>query len=200
MRLGSARCGDASVPPTPAVCDALAMPCCADAAAASPSAAALRRCGCAQSDSTPLHWAAINGQVACVALLVERGANKEAKDKVRCAAPSPAAAAACCVGTAASAQRCALQKPGACAREGRNWRRLSVYLRLLPVCRAAQPPAPPRACAFLHACGHGCGAAAARHWRGGLAAQRRGRVGCSVRARPTDRRLRWHVHHTHRTR
>jgi hypothetical protein len=67
------------------------MPCCADAAAASPSAAALRRCGCAQCGSTPLHDAAHNGQVACVALLVERGANNKAKDEVRCAAPSPAA-------------------------------------------------------------------------------------------------------------
>jgi hypothetical protein len=32
-------------------------------------------------------------QVACVVLLVERGADKEAKNNVRCAAPSPAAAA-----------------------------------------------------------------------------------------------------------
>jgi hypothetical protein len=68
------------------------MPCCADAAAASVSAAALRRCGCAQDGYTPLHWAADNGHVACVALLVERGANKDAKTNVRCAAPSPAAA------------------------------------------------------------------------------------------------------------
>jgi hypothetical protein len=65
------------------------MPCCANAAAASLSAAALRRCGCAQFGSTPLHCAALRGHVACVALLVERGANKEAKDNVRCAAPSP---------------------------------------------------------------------------------------------------------------
>jgi ankyrin repeat protein len=83
------------------------MPCCADAAAASLSAAALRRCGCAQNGMTPLHWAAFKGKVACVALLVERGANKDAKNDVRCAAPSPAAAAVRCTGTAASAQRCA---------------------------------------------------------------------------------------------
>jgi ankyrin repeat protein len=31
-----------------------------------------------QNDSTPLHLAAINGHVGCVALLVERGANTEA--------------------------------------------------------------------------------------------------------------------------
>jgi hypothetical protein len=72
------------------------LPCCADAAAASPSAAALRRCGCAQTRWTPLHWAAYNDHVACVALLVERGANKDAKNVVRCAAPSPAAATAVC--------------------------------------------------------------------------------------------------------
>jgi hypothetical protein len=69
------------------------VPCCADAAAASPSAAALRRCGCAQEGGTPLHYAASNGHVACVTLLVERGANKDAKGYVRCAAPSVSAAA-----------------------------------------------------------------------------------------------------------
>jgi hypothetical protein len=47
----------------------------------------LCRCGCAQAGWTPLHYAAQNGQTACVALLVEHGANKDAKDNVRCAAP-----------------------------------------------------------------------------------------------------------------
>jgi hypothetical protein len=60
------------------------LPCCADLS--SLSAAALRRCGCAQHGNTPLHRAA-NGRVACVSLLVERGANKEAKNSVRYAAP-----------------------------------------------------------------------------------------------------------------
>jgi hypothetical protein len=32
---------------------------------------------------TPLHWAAFKGHVACVTLLVERGANMEAMDEVR---------------------------------------------------------------------------------------------------------------------
>jgi hypothetical protein len=98
------------------------MPCCADDAAASFSAAALRRCGCAQYGKTPLHMAAEYDQDKCVAWLVERGANKEAKDKVCCTAPSPTAVAACCIGTAVSAHRCALPKPGARACEGRNWR------------------------------------------------------------------------------
>jgi hypothetical protein len=72
-----------AVPLAPAV----AMQRCADAAAASLSAAALHRCGCAQG-GTPLHCAALHdGQVACVAVLVERGANKEAKNEVRCAVP-----------------------------------------------------------------------------------------------------------------
>jgi hypothetical protein len=72
---------------------------------------------------TPLLMTAEKGHLGVVQLLVERGADKEAKDNVRCAAPSLAAAAACCIGTDASAQRCALQKQGASAREGRNWRR-----------------------------------------------------------------------------
>jgi ankyrin repeat protein len=49
-----------------------------------PSAAALRRCERAQDGNTPLQWAAFKGDVACVKLLVERGANKEAKNTVRC--------------------------------------------------------------------------------------------------------------------
>jgi ankyrin repeat protein len=74
-------------------------------------ASALCRCGCAQIRNTPLHYAAWNGAVACVALLVERGANKEAKNEVRCTAfPPTAAAAACCIGTTAPTQRCALEK------------------------------------------------------------------------------------------
>jgi hypothetical protein len=98
MRLGCALRLRIS-PARPCCCGARVVPCCADTAAASPSAAALRCCGYAQRDRTPLHCAARRGQVVCVALLVERGANKEAKNNVRCAAPSPtaAAAAACCV-------------------------------------------------------------------------------------------------------
>jgi hypothetical protein len=66
---------------------------CADAT--SPFAAALCRCGCAQTGRTPLHYAAWHGHVACVTLLVERGADKEATNEVRCAAPLPPAVACC---------------------------------------------------------------------------------------------------------
>jgi hypothetical protein len=112
----------------------------------------LRRCCCTQDGNTPLHMAAMDGHVACVALLVERGANREATDMVRCMRCALFRhTAACCIGTGASAQRCALQKRGASAREGRNWRR--PYLRLLPICHAAQPPAPPRACFAARMCG-----------------------------------------------
>jgi hypothetical protein len=34
----------------------------------------------------PLHLAALNGQLECARLLLERGAEKEAKDKVECGA------------------------------------------------------------------------------------------------------------------
>jgi hypothetical protein len=79
MRL---RCGLSLSPAR--CCYARVVPCCADAAAASPSAVALRRrCGCAQRHNTPLHFAVYNGHVACVALLVDCGANKDAKNKVR---------------------------------------------------------------------------------------------------------------------
>jgi hypothetical protein len=64
-------------------------------AAVCPSAAVLRRSGMAQNGDTPLHYAAQRGHVECVALLVERGADKEAKDKVRCA--GPLLTAACCM-------------------------------------------------------------------------------------------------------
>jgi ankyrin repeat protein len=50
-----------------------------------------------------LHHAASGGDAACVALLVERGANKEATDNVRCA--RAAAINARCIDMAASAQR-----------------------------------------------------------------------------------------------
>ena len=53
-------------------------------------------CGCAQIGFTPLHEAALNGKPECVRLLVERGADKEAKDDVR--APTHVTAAARCVG------------------------------------------------------------------------------------------------------
>jgi ankyrin repeat protein len=49
----------------------------------------LRCCECAQEGDTPLHLAALKGRVACVALLVELGAHKEAKNEARCAAPRP---------------------------------------------------------------------------------------------------------------
>lgn len=45
--------------------------------------AALRPCGGAQDGCTPLLRAAQNGQLEVVRLLLERGADKEAKDKVR---------------------------------------------------------------------------------------------------------------------
>jgi ankyrin repeat protein len=32
---------------------------------------------------TPLHWASYNGHLECVRLLLERGADKEARDRVR---------------------------------------------------------------------------------------------------------------------
>ncbi len=131
-----ARCRAALTPPPPPL-----------------SAAALRRCGCAQNGDTPLHYAAFNGQVACVALLVERGANKAAKNEVRCVAPSPAAA---CYALHRHGRVCAALRSAEAgrtrAREGRNWRRLRfISVCRLSVCRAAQPPAPPRACAPPHA-------------------------------------------------
>jgi hypothetical protein len=57
---------------------------CADAAAASLSPVVLCCYECAQDGSTPLHGAAMSGQAECVTLLVQHGADKEAKDKVRC--------------------------------------------------------------------------------------------------------------------
>jgi hypothetical protein len=83
---------------------------CADVANTSVPAAALRRCGCAQASFTPLLLAVKSGHVECVKLLVERGADKEAKDEVRCAAHPPANV--CCTGTVTSAQRCALHRRG----------------------------------------------------------------------------------------
>ena len=53
------------------------------------TAEALRRaaCGGAQSGKTPLHDAAICGYLDIVQLLLERGADKEAKDNVRALLP-----------------------------------------------------------------------------------------------------------------
>jgi hypothetical protein len=165
----AAGCGCASVPPALLLRYARALPCCADAAAASLSAAALRRCGCAQNGNTPLHQAAVNGHVECVALLVERGANKEAKNNVRCAAPSPAAvAAACCIGSAASAHRCALQQWGACVRvRGATGGAFGLCPSAASLSRGSANRASTRMLAA--ACGHGCDAAAARG-RGGASA------------------------------
>ena len=53
-------------------------------------------CGRAQNGATPLHTAAFSGHLECVRLLLERGADKEAKTKVR--TPTRATAAARCVG------------------------------------------------------------------------------------------------------
>jgi hypothetical protein len=50
----------------------------------------------AQYGYTPLHYAASNGQLECARLLLERGADKEAKEDVR--APTLVTAAARCVG------------------------------------------------------------------------------------------------------
>ena len=52
-------------------------------------------CRRAQSGWTPLHFAARGGKLECARLLLERGANKEAKTVVR--APMRATAAARCV-------------------------------------------------------------------------------------------------------
>jgi hypothetical protein len=40
-------------------------------------------CGCAQDGFTPLHWPAQSGYLECVRLLMERGADKDAKSNVR---------------------------------------------------------------------------------------------------------------------
>ncbi len=56
-------------------------------AAASLPASALRCCGCTQTGNTALHRAARSGGLACVTLLVERGANIHATNEVRCDAP-----------------------------------------------------------------------------------------------------------------
>jgi ankyrin repeat protein len=45
-----------------------------------------------QNGDTPLHMAAENGHVACIMLLVECNANKEAENYRRYTAPPPAAA------------------------------------------------------------------------------------------------------------
>jgi ankyrin repeat protein len=44
------------------------------------------RCARAQNGRTPLHWAAEGGHPPVVKLLVDSGADVEAKDNVRCAA------------------------------------------------------------------------------------------------------------------
>ena len=59
-------------------------------------------CGRAQDGDTPLHTAAFSGHLECVRLLLERGADKDAKTKVR--AHTRTTAAARCVG-ARRAQR-----------------------------------------------------------------------------------------------
>ena len=62
-------------------------------------------CGRAQNGETPLHKAALYGRLECARLLLDRGADKEAKDKV--CAPTHVTAAARCVPPAPSAaQRC----------------------------------------------------------------------------------------------
>jgi hypothetical protein len=91
------------------------------------------------------------------------------RQRTTCAALRPLSPppAACCGGTVAFAQRCALQKRGARARgRGAN----GGAFQFISVCRAAQPPALPRACALPHAC-------EVTMWqrRGGSAAQGRGR-------------------------
>jgi hypothetical protein len=128
---------------------AAAMPCCADSSAASLFVAALLHCcGCAQRGETPLHYAAYKGHVACAALLVERGANKNTKDEVRwlhCAAPSPAAAAAaCCIGTAVAALRCAAlrsaeARPKRAAHDSGTFRHLSFISVCLLQCARVTP-------------------------------------------------------------
>jgi hypothetical protein len=60
----------------------------------------------------PLSWAAYNGHVCVVQLLVERGADTETNDEVRCAAPARRRAE-----RAVSA--CALQHAGAVVRRQR---------------------------------------------------------------------------------
>ena len=47
--------------------------------------------GCAQEGTTPLHRAAQAGHASVVTVLLEFGADKDAKDEVRRAAPAPAA-------------------------------------------------------------------------------------------------------------
>ena len=54
---------------------------------------ALRLCGRAQKGWTPLHYAALYGHLVVVRLLLERGADKEAKSNVR--APRVTAATLC---------------------------------------------------------------------------------------------------------
>jgi hypothetical protein len=86
------------------------------------------RYGCVQGGGTPLHYAAFGDHVACVTLLVERGANVKAKIKVRCderAIFFHAAAAfrfACCCG-------CALHYAGVTPPP-----RISCDARVMPCC------------------------------------------------------------------
>jgi hypothetical protein len=171
LRLGCALRGCASVPPAPAVCDARALPCCADAAAA-PS---LRRC------AAPLwmraewrHAAALRrvqwpGGVRCAAGGARRQQGGKERGALRCALSRR------CLLCAASARprlrSAALCRSGAHARAGgAQLAAPSVYLRLPPVCLPRG--AATRAAARMRAatCGHNCGAAAARHWRGDVGA------------------------------
>ena len=62
---------------------------------------ALLLCGPAQYGMTPLHWAAFNGRLEVVRLLLDSGADKEATNQVR----TPCAtAAARCVGMCGGAK------------------------------------------------------------------------------------------------
>ena len=51
-------------------------------------------CGRAQYDTTPLHEAALSGKPECVRLLLDRGADKDARNHVRAPHASAAAASA----------------------------------------------------------------------------------------------------------
>jgi hypothetical protein len=96
-------------------------------------------CGRAQYDTTPLHEAALSGKPECVRLLLDRGADKDARNHVRAPHASAAAASAARAASLPRAQAFSLSMLRAARRGARGGACGPCFGRSVWGCAAAQP-------------------------------------------------------------